>query len=219
MPEQFFEWRKFLIGFARKIGKPDAEIYIDTGMWKARQGGNGVLAAEDVKIKFTNCTAEENAKIYELNKPFGEEFLELFVPIGKIARELGRKLINETIIVDAKTNVPILSIQPFTQDGYEYSVKIKTMNVASHNDLQRKASYQVRKFNACRKCLKCESLCKHEAITIIGDEYHIDDSKCKRCGMCITDKYIYGGCLMEKYLKTKIGNNKGKRYDLQQTCS
>ena len=205
MPEQFNKWREFLIGFAKRIGKPDAEIYVDTGKWKARQGGNGVKASEDVKIKFTNCTAEDNAKIYELNRPYNDDFLELFIPFGKIAKDLGRKLIYETIIVDANTNVPILSVQPFTQDGYEYSVKIKTMNVTKHEDLQRMVSYQVRKFNACRKCLKCESLCKYGAITIIGNEYRINDDKCKRCKMCVTAKYIDGGCLMDKYLKTRSG--------------
>ncbi len=48
----------------------ESEAYVDTGKWKARQGGNGVKAADDIKIKFTNCTAEENAKIYQLNKSF-----------------------------------------------------------------------------------------------------------------------------------------------------
>lgn len=203
MPDQFAEWREFLVNFARRIGKQDAEVYIDTGKWKARQGGNGITAAADVKIKFNNCTTEDNAKIYELNRAFNDDFLELFIPFGKIARDLGRKIINETIIVDRSTNVPILSIQPFTQDGYEYSVKVKTMNVAKHDDLQRMVSYQIRKFNACRKCLKCESLCKYGAITIIGNEYHISDKKCQRCKMCVTAKYIEGGCLMDKFLKTK----------------
>ncbi len=203
MPEQSRKWREFLIDFAKRIGKPDAEVYVDTGKWKARQGGNGVAAAEDVKIKYTNCTAEENAKVYELFRPLDDDFIELFIPFGKIAKELGRKLINETIIVDIKTNVPILSIQPFTQEGYAYSVKIKTMNVEKHEDLQRMVSYQVRKFNACRKCLKCESLCKFGAITIIGGEYHISDEKCKRCKMCVTYKYLNDGCLMKNYLSTK----------------
>jgi phosphoadenosine phosphosulfate reductase len=205
MSEQFNNWRSFLIGFAKRIGKPDAEVYIDTGKWKARQGGNGVESAEDVKIKFTNCTAEDNAKIYELNRQYDDSFLGLFTPFGKMAKELGRKLINETIVVDIKTNVPILSIQPFTQDGYEYSVKIKTMNVAKHDDLQRMVSYQVRKFNACRKCLKCESLCKFGAITIIGGEYRINEDKCTRCKMCVTAKYLSDGCLMKNFLSTKGG--------------
>lgn len=203
MPEQYKKWHDFLVDFAKKIGKPDPEEYIDSGKWKARQGGNGVAAASDVKIKFTNCTTEDHAKVYQLKKPVDDCFIGLFTPFGKIAPELGRKMINEVIVVDIKTNVPILSIQPFSQDGYDYAVKVKTMNVAKHDDLQRMVGYQVRKFNACRKCLKCESLCKFGAISIIGDKYYINDQKCKRCKMCVTAKYLDGGCLMDRYLKTK----------------
>lgn len=144
MPEQYDKWHTFLVNFARRIGKPDAEEYIDSGAWKARQGGNGVEAAQDVKIRYTNCTAEDNAKVYQLNSPIDDSFIELFIPFGRIAPELGRKLINETIVVDLKTNVPILSIQPFAQEGYEYSVKVKTMNVAKHDDLQRMVGYQIK---------------------------------------------------------------------------
>lgn len=203
MPEEAESWRSFLVEFARKIGKTDAEVYVDTGKWKARQGGNGVAAAEDIKIKFTNCTTEENAKLYKLNRPMDDSFIQLFNPFGKIAPELGRKLINETIVIDIKTNVPILSIQPFSQDEYDYTVKIKTLNVAKHDDLQRMVGYQVKKFNACRKCLKCESLCKFGAISIHGGTYLINEQKCKRCKMCVTAKYLDGGCLMDKYLRTK----------------
>ena len=203
MPEQYEKWHNFLIDFANRIGKPDPEEYIDSGKWKARQGGNGVAAASDVKIKFTNCTTEENAKVYQLERPVDDCLIGLFTPFGRIAPELGRKLINETIVVDIKTNVPIISIQPFSQDGFEYAVKVKTMNVAKHDDLQRMISYQIRKFNACRKCLKCESLCRFGAISIIGDTYYINDKKCKRCKMCVTAKYLDGGCLMDRYLKTK----------------
>ena len=203
MPEQAEKWRKFLVGFAKRIGKPDAEVYVDTGKWKARQGGNGIAAAEEIKIKFTNCTTEENAKIYRLNRPMNDSFIQMFNPFGRIAPELGRNLINETIVVDMKSNVPILSIQQFSQDGYDYAVKIKTLNVAKHDDLQRMVGYQVRKFNVCRKCLKCESICKYGAISVNGDSYSINEQKCKRCKMCVTAKYLDGGCLMDKYLKTK----------------
>lgn len=134
MPEQYAKWRIFLIDFARRIGKPDAETYVDTGKWKARQGGNGVKAAQDVKIRYTNCTVEDYAKIYQLNRAVDDEFLNLFTPFGKVSKELGRKLINETIVIDLKTNTPIISIQPFKQEDYEYSVKIKTI------DLQYKCS-------------------------------------------------------------------------------
>ena len=203
MPEQYEKWHNFLVDFAKRIGKPDPEEYINSGKWKARQGGNGVAAASDVKIKFTNCTTEENAKVYQLKRPVDDCLIGLFTPFARIAPELGRKLINETIVVDIKTNVPIISIQPFSQDGFEYAVKVKTMNVAKHDDLQRMIGYQIKKFNACRKCLKCESLCRFGAISIIGDTYYINDKKCKRCKMCVTAKYLDGGCLMDRYLKTK----------------
>lgn len=203
MPEQFERWRNFLIGFAKRIGKLDAEEYIDSGAWKARQGGNGVKASQDIKIRYANCTTEENAKVYRLNKPIDASFIELFIPFGRIAPELGHKMINETIVVDIATNVPVLSIQPFSHDGYDYAVKVKAMNVAKHDDLHRMVGYQIKKYNACRKCLKCESLCRHQAISIVNGVYHISADKCKHCKMCVTAKYLEGGCLMEKYLKTK----------------
>ena len=203
MPERAVEWRAFLIAFAKRIGKPDAEEYIDSGAWKARQGGNGLAAAQDIKIRFSNCTAEDYAKVYQLNKPMESTFLELFIPFGRLAPELGRKLIHETIVVDVRTNIPVLAIQPFGKTDGEHAAKIKTLNVADHSALQRMVGYQIKKFNACRRCLKCESLCKFGAISIVGYVYHINDAKCKRCKMCMTDKYLEGGCLMQKYLKTK----------------
>ncbi len=203
LPGKSKEWRDFLVDFAKKIGKPDAENYVDTGKWKARQGGNGLAAASDVKIKFTNCTTEDHAKIYRLTKPYGDDLVGMFVPFGRVAPELGRKILDETLVLDIRSNVPIISIQPFSQDGYDYAVKVRTMNVADHDDLQRMIGYQIRKYNACRKCLKCESLCKAGAISIIGDDYYIDPQKCVHCKMCVTAKYLDGGCTMDKYLRTK----------------
>lgn len=203
MPEQSKVWRDFLVRFARQIGKPDAEEYIDSGKWKARQGGNGLKAASDVKIKFTNCTTEDHAKIYKLVRPYDDELIGMFVPFGRVAPELGKKLLREVIVMDATANVPILSIQPFSQDGYDYAVKIKTMNIADHEGLQRQVAYQIRKFNACRKCLKCESLCRTGAISITNDGYYIDPKKCVHCKKCVNAKYLDGGCMMDKYLRTK----------------
>ena len=203
MAEQSKKWRDFLIGFAKKIGKPDPEVYVDSGKWKARQGGNGLPSANDVKIKFTNCTAEEHAKIYKLVRPFDDELVGMFTPFGRVAPELGKKILHEVIVLDSRTNVPILSLQPFKQDGYDYAVKVRTMNVADHEDLQRMVGYQIRKFNACRKCLKCESICRAGAISISSLGYYIDPDKCVHCKACMTAKYLDGGCMMDKYLRTK----------------
>ena len=203
MSERSEKWRSFIVGFARQIGKPDAEEYVDSGKWKARQGGNGVAAAGDVKLKFTNCTSEEHSKIYQLTRAFDDSFLNMLVPFGILAPELGRKLIHETLILDVKTKVPIISVQPFNQSGFEHAVKVRTMNVEKHDDLQRMIGYQVRKFNACRKCLKCESVCRSGAISLAGNEYYINPEKCVHCKKCVTEKYLTGGCMMEKYLRTK----------------
>lgn len=206
MSEQHNKWRNYLISFAKLIGKPDPEEYVDGGWWKARQGGNGVASAEDVKLKFTNCTAEDHAKIYNLNKPITDSFYELFIPFGKISKELGRKILNEVIVLDLASKVPILSIQLFRQEGYDYSIKVKTLNVKSHDDLQRMVGYQIRKYNACRKCMKCESICQYNAISVSKEGYHIDELKCKHCKKCVSSKYLDGGCLMDKYLKVRKDN-------------
>ena len=205
MPEESKRWRNFLIDFACRIGKPDPENYVDSGKWKARQGGNGLPSSKSVKIKFTNCTSEEHAKIYQLMRPYNEGLEKMFIPFGILAPELGRKILHETIILDAQTKIPIMSIQPFTHDGYDYAVKVRTMNVSvhAHDDLQRMAGYQVKKFNSCRKCLKCESICRAGAISITGDRYSIDPDKCVHCKICMNAKYIDGGCTMDKYLRTK----------------
>lgn len=203
MPDRAKKWRDYLIDFAKRLGKPDPEVYVDDGFWKARQGGNGLAAAEDVKIRYTNCTAEDHAKIYKLNKPITDEFYYLFVPFGKVSKELGRKILHEVMVLDIRTNVPSMSIQPFSQNGYDYAVKIRTMNVVDHDALQRMASYQVRKYNACRQCLKCESVCPYGAISISLGTYKIDENLCVHCKKCVTPKYLEGGCLMDRFLKSK----------------
>lgn len=205
MPEQSKKWRDYLISFANKIGKPDAENYVDGGWWKARQGGEGLEAAEDIKLKFSNCTAEENAKIYNLNKPIDDSFYDLFVPFGVVAKDLGRKIVSEILILDLRTKVPIISIQPYNTSEYNYSVRIKTLNVQNHNKLHMMIGYQIRKYNACRKCLKCESVCEHGAITIDRNTYKINPNKCAHCLKCVSSKYLSGGCLMDRFLKTRKG--------------
>jgi phosphoadenosine phosphosulfate reductase len=205
MPGQYDKWRSFLVDFAKRIGKLDAEVYVDSGAWKARQGGAGVEAAESVKIKYTNCTTEDNAKIYKINEPIREDFYSLFNPFGIVSKELGRKIINEVLVLDIATNTPIISIQPMNNSDYEFSVKVKTMNVAKHDDLQRMIGYQVRKWNACQRCLKCESLCRFGAISITKDGYRINGDKCRRCKLCVNQQALVGGCLMSRFLKQKNG--------------
>lgn len=203
MPEKTRAWKKFLIEFAHRIGKQDAEVYVETGKWKARQGGNGLAAAESVKVESDQCATEDNAYVFALAKPFSEELVNLFCPIGQYSPGLGRKLLDEKVFIDAITGEPLVAIMPFDKSGVDYAVKVRILKVEESEQLVRMSKYQVIKFNACRQCLKCESLCRFGAIAIAGNLYSIDETKCTRCRQCVTDKYLEGGCLMRKYLKTK----------------
>ena len=210
MKEDFDSWRDFLVKFAKSVGKPDAEVYVDSGAWKARQGGAGVAAAESVKIKHANCTAEENAKIYSVENPINDDFHSLFTPFGKVSKELGRKIVDEVLVLDLASMESIISIQPMNTSDFRFAVKIKvtktkSMSNSKFEDLQRMIAYQIRKWNACRQCLKCESLCKYGAIAITKSRYAIDEKKCKKCKVCVSQKHLVGGCLMSRFLKQRSG--------------
>ena len=203
MPEESKKWRSFLLDFARRIGKPDPEVYVDTGKWKARQGGTGVEAAKSIIVDASRCATEDNAMVFSLERPFSEELIGMFTPIGNYAPGLGRKLLDEHVFVDSRTGEPVIAVMPFTHPEYEYAVKVRILRAKDAETLLRQSKYQVIKFNACRQCLKCESLCRFGAISITKDGYHISPEKCVHCKQCVTDKYLEGGCLMRKYLKTK----------------
>lgn len=203
MPSESKRWRDFLVEFARRIGKDDAEVYVDTGKWKARQGGNGLKASSSVKVQANQCATEDNAFVFSLSRPYDEQLVSLMTPLGVRGEGLGRKLLNEVVFIDPKTKEPLFALMPFSNDETENGAKVRVLKESESEAITRTARYQVIKFNACRQCLKCESLCRYGAISINDLEYYIDPSKCTHCKQCVTDKYLEGGCLMSKYLRTK----------------
>lgn len=203
MPSESKRWRDFLVEFARKIGKDDAEVYVDTGKWKARQGGNGLKASSSVKVQANQCATEDNAFVFSLSRPYDEQLVSLMTPIGTRGEGLGRKLLNEVVFIDPKTKEPLFAVMPFSNEETENGAKVRILKESESEAIIRMVRYQVIKFNACRQCLKCESLCRYGAISINDLEYYIDPSKCTHCKQCVTDKYLEGGCLMSKYLRTK----------------
>jgi len=197
--KRFEEWQRFLIDFANKSGIENPEEYVKVGNWKKRSGGNGIEAAKTVKLKSAICTAEENGKVYDLLKDISPAFFNLYTPFGIIQE--GRKELNEKLLLDIKTQTPYVSLQPLNKR----QIKIVTINVKNPKLLHSRLAYQVIKYNACNQCLKCESLCKFGAISIGKNGYHIDENKCKHCQVCVNNKYLSGGCLMCRYLRTKKG--------------
>lgn len=190
-------WHNYLLDFATKTGVEDPKRYIDSRLWKVKYGGSGLASSDELNIIQKNCIIDENAKTYTIDKPINEEFYTLFIPFGKVCRELGRKIINETLVL--RNGVPIISIQIQSSN----KIKIKTMNIKDHEFLHRKIYYQLLKFKLCRRCYKCEAACPQKAIKVQNNSYKIDEKLCTHCLSCTDTNYVAEGCLMKQYLRKK----------------
>lgn len=209
MPQQSERFRQMLIDFAKQIGKPDPEVYVDDGKWKARQGGNGVDYAKKTAVSFEPCALEENAFNYELQRPISEQLYELFKPFGYLNFEFGNKRLGE-VYVTRKDGRLVLKLQ-----GRIGSTTLKVTIIdykidgaASVKAAEDKVKCQITKYQMCMGCRACESICKHNAIVIKEDkegnlDYKILDDKCVRGAECVN--HYTAGCYMRKVLATKKG--------------
>lgn len=210
MPEQHNKWRDSLIEFAEKIGKPDADVYVDEGKWKARQGGNGLEISKNVFVSFKPCADESNSFNYELKRKISLELYELFKPFGKLSFEMGNKRLGEVYVLDNKGN-PIIRLQGRLGSNHlkVSIIKLPILNTKNARDAKMKIECQLTKFQMCIECLACESVCKFNAIKIKKAnekntnelQYAIDEEKCVKCGECVN--HFDGGCYMRKVLMTK----------------
>lgn len=209
MYKQYEHWRGLLVDFAKQIGKPDPEEYIDSGGWKARQGGNGLEIAKKSIVSYEVCATQDNAFNYELQRPITEDFYELFKPFGYINHELGNKRLGEVYVMDKKGNVVI--VLQGRLGSTKLKVTIKKTNIAGSRNLaaaEGKIQCQLTKYQMCLGCKACESVCKHNAINIKeldngSISYKINDEKCIKCTECVG--HFNAGCYMRKVLTIKRG--------------
>lgn len=207
MYDQYVHWHELLVDFAKKIGKPDPEEYINGGGWKARQGGNGLAAAQTSVVSFEPCATDENAFNYDLQRPISEELYELFKPFGYVNKELGNKRLGEVYIV-SKTGKVVLILQGRI-GSTKLKVIIKDVHLAKARTLsvaEGKVQCQLTKYQMCLGCKACESVCKYDAISVKDDgtgklSYFIANEKCKRCTECVG--HFNAGCYMRKVLCIK----------------
>ena len=207
MPEQYKKWHEFLINFAIKLGKPDPEVYVNDGNWKARQGGTGIEYAKTSVLTYEPCALEENAINFELQKPITEELYELFKPFGHLNFTLGNQRLGDVYVVGPDGN---LHLKLQGKKGTT-TLKVSILNknaghCASIRAVEDKVKCQITKYQMCMGCLGCESVCRFGAIDIITDHaglvsYKISDDKCVRCGNCIS--HFDGGCYIRKVLCIK----------------
>lgn len=207
MHEQAEHFRSMLIDFAKSIGKEDADVYVDDGFWKARQGGNGVAYAQKSVVAFKPCATEENAFNYELQRPVSEELYELFRPFGYLNFDMGKARLGEVFVLNRKGEI-LLKLQGRI-GSRELKVTIVNHKIAGARDLkaaEERVKCQITKYQMCMGCLACESVCRFNALSVKegknGDiEYLISDDKCMRCGECVN--HFTAGCYMRKVLTIK----------------
>lgn len=203
MYDKYVHWRNILIDYAKQVGKPDPEEYVDSGNWKARQGGNGLEASKASILSYEPCAVENDTYNYELQQPIDEQLYELFKPFGKLDFTLGNKLAGEVYVVDRIGN-PVLILK-----GRKGTTNFKVTIKDKKNITKGKINCQITKFQMCCACRACESVCRMNAIKITEDSngevsYHIDETKCVHCGECVN--HFDGGCYMRKVLTIKRGN-------------
>ncbi len=207
MPDQYERFNAFLLDFARKIGKPDPEVYVEEGKWKARQGGNGLEYAQTSVLTFEPCALMEDTINFDLKKPITEELYELFKPFGYINKDLGNPRLGEVFVTDKNGKMLLKLTGKVGSNTLKVSILDKTAGHSnSKKAVEEKVKCQITKYQMCMGCLACESICMKDAVSIKTDKrgllsYTINDSKCIRCGHCIN--HFDGGCYMRKVMTIK----------------
>lgn len=214
MNEQYNAFRQMLITHALKTGKTDPDEYVDTGKWKARQGGNGLDYSRNVIVNYKPCAVDSKSFNFELTKEINDTLYTLFIPLGIINKEIGNKRLNEVYVLDHKTQVPIFSLigKP-GQNQLKVTIHNGAEKLGNMKEIESLIRNQITKFQTCISCHACESICRFDAIKVINSSkgnassdntlYLIDSNKCKHCLECV--KHFSGGCYMQKVLRTKRG--------------
>ncbi|MCR5686296.1 MAG: phosphoadenosine phosphosulfate reductase family protein, partial [Lachnospiraceae bacterium] len=209
MPEQYEKFHSFLIDFAKKIGKPDPEVYVDSGSWKARQGGNGMEYAQTSVLVFEPCALQENTINFELQRPISDELYEMFKPFGFLNKDLGNERLGEVYVCDRNGKFLLKLQGKKGTTSLKVSILDKTAGGCNNiKSVEDKVKCQITKYQMCMGCLACESICKLSAISIVADHnglvsYKVMDDRCARCGHCIN--HFDGGCYMRKVMCIKRG--------------
>lgn len=214
MNPQFIKFRSMLYNFAQKIGKQDWKDYIDSGNWKARQGGNGLEHSKNAIVEFKPCALDESSLNFELSRPISEDLYTLFRPFGKIDFTLGNKRLNEVYVLDRRTNMPIMKLSGKIGTNTLKVTLVSTTTVLKNiKILGELVKNQITKYQTCIGCSYCSAVCKFNALKVfnldkgnVGREtisYSIDPEKCVGCLECV--KHFNGGCYMKKVLRTKKG--------------
>ena len=214
MNEQYVAFRQMLLNHALKTGKENPADYVDSGKWKARQGGNGLQYSKNAVVSYKPCAVDSKSFNFELTKPVSDTLYVLFTPFGDINYDIGNQRLNEVYIIDSKSKEPIFSlIGKKGQNQLKITLHSGSNRLGNLKEIEMLIKNQIAKFQTCISCHACESICRFDAIKVVNSKkgcasnentiYFIDSNKCKHCLECV--KHFSGGCYMLKVLRTKRG--------------
>ena len=215
MPTEFAKFREILYSFAKKTGKPDWKDYIESGNWKARQGGNGLEYSRNTMVEFKPCAFDENAFNFELTRPIDERLYTFFKPFGILNFEIGNKRLNEVYVLNPKTQEPMLKLSGrLGQNVLKVTLLSKKPPFSVMKTSEELIKDQITKYQTCIGCSYCQSVCRFNALKVVNTSpgnvsndtiaYSIDSTKCMHCLECV--KHFDGGCYMKKVLRLKKGS-------------
>lgn len=208
-PEDATRWRSQLVDFARRIGKPDPEEYIDERGWVKRFGGAG-MPNRFAGLEAKPCGDMANTVQIDVERPVNAELEEFLKPLGKINRERSRPALGE-IYLEGRSNQDWDAI---IVQAPKHSTTLRFTVINPKEDLRKLTWHfkkQATKFQTCIQCTACAAACPHGAITIKPEQriYEIDQNVCTGCMECVTH-FGSSGCLVAKGLSV-FGNAKDKQ--------
>lgn len=205
-PEQAQKWRRQLIRFAQRIGKPDPETYVENRGWVRRFGGAG-LPNRFRGLESRPCGEDKNTFSIILNRPIlWDMFLEYLKPLGRLENRYSRPELGEVYLTSRRPQEwQALIVQGFEGETY---LRVTVINARDTERVLAYVRYQAIKYQTCLRCGACAAVCPQNAVVVNTepDIYEIDDERCVGCLECITH-FGATGCLVAKSLSVYGGSS------------
>ena len=198
-PEKAERWREQLIRFARRIGKPDPEEYVDDRAWVRRFGGAG-MENRFAGLEARPCGEGDDTIQIVLRRPIVQErLLEFFKPLGRIDLARSRPALGELFLTARRNNGwSALRLQAIEGDDV---IRVTVLGAKDPSRVFSLVRSQAVKYQMCLRCTACAAVCPNGAIVVSADPdiYQIDEARCAGCLECVTH-FGSPGCLVAKSL-------------------
>jgi phosphoadenosine phosphosulfate reductase len=197
-PENAARWRSKLLDFARRIGKPDPEEYVDSQAWTKRFGGAG-LENRFTGLEVKPCGDTDHTIQLSVGRSVNKGLLEYLKPLGRVNGDLGRSELGETYL-EGRRNSDWAGLIVQAIEGADI-IRVTALAPEDFNRLTGYIRCQASKFEQCIRCTACAAVCPQGAITVCSDPpiYEIDQNRCTGCLECVTH-FDSPGCLVAKSL-------------------